>query len=107
MAYADVELKKIRNRTVLGFKFSLLTDKDNAEGQDRYVGLILEKERLLDQRLGDSIMIICHHNKASTTISLSKKYMIHISEPGTYTATLKYSTMWGNFKKDIFVSKSA
>ena len=73
MAYADVELKKVRNNTVLGFKFSILPDKNTTDSHDRYVGLILAKNPVrnkVDLKDTGSIMIICHHNKVSTEIVL-------------------------------------
>ena len=70
-----MELKKVRNSTVLGFKFSLLADKNHTEGQDGYVGLILAKKRRLDVDMSDSILIICHHNKVNIKILSLTKYL--------------------------------
>ena len=60
--FADTELVKVRDKTVLKFHLSWVSETDNDEG---YVALLLAKQRQLGPNT-DDIMIVCHHDKVIT-----------------------------------------
>ena len=73
-AYALTELMVLRNKTVLKFEFSWLSEKD---AKSPYVGLILSKSRNFD-KIDEDVMILCHKNGVS--ITHNDIYMKYISK---------------------------
>ena len=60
-AYALTELIVLRNKTVLKFELSWLSDNDV---KSPYVGLILSKSRSFN-KIDEDVMILCHQNGVS------------------------------------------